>query len=74
MSVPDKHLVYVIYRDGKPIEFRGRAAYLTQGTAKAQITHLAKAEVFGYWRPEKTAEIEAEKARYTIIPYGRVVE
>ncbi|WP_028559799.1 hypothetical protein [Paenibacillus pinihumi] len=68
-----QHLVYVIYRDGKPVDpAGGRPAYLTESTARAQITHLSKREVSGYWQPEKAAEVTADKARYTIVPYGRV--
>ncbi|MBJ6364177.1 hypothetical protein ACFOQM_23430 [Paenibacillus sp. GCM10012307] len=74
----NQHLVYVIYYDGAPIDhaFGSRAAYLKEGTARAQIKRLAKNAAYRthYYRRVTKEEIEAEISRFTVVPYGRVTE
>ncbi len=73
----NQHLVYVIYRDGVPIDpAGGRPAYLTKSTARAQAMRLARNSLIGLrgYRAATRIEVIAEMERYTIVPYGRVSE
>lgn len=63
-----KHEVYVIYYDGEPIK-GNRAAYHSQRDARTVITYLAKSEVPLSWREENAEKVEAERKRYTVVPY-----
>lgn len=69
------HLVYVIYFDGQPVVSRRRAAYMTEGTVKSEITRRVRAKIgWAYGQADALAREKALRERYKVVPYGRVAE
>lgn len=62
------HAVYVLYYEGAPYEYAKRAAYYTEGMAKAAVTRAV--EDFVGWRASDEVKA-AVRARFSVEKYVR---
>ena len=62
----EQHAVYVLYLDGAPYEYTKRAAYYTEGMAKAAVNRAVE-DVVGWRAADETKA--AARARFSVERY-----